>query len=104
MQRALTLAVMDLSTVMVLALIVYAWRALRRTRGIWSGPIADVGDAPPDAEPIARPRLSDDGLATYYLHLPPADPAAPESRAKLDREPQRPKRKRGEPWSAARAD
>jgi hypothetical protein len=63
---------MDLSTALVVALIVYAWRALRRTRGTWSGPIANVGDAPPDAEPIARPRLNDDGLATYSLHIPPS--------------------------------
>ena len=60
---------MDLTVVMVAALIVYAWRAMRRTRGAWSGPIANVGDAPPDAEPIARPRLNDDGLGTYRFDL-----------------------------------
>jgi hypothetical protein len=58
---------MDLSAALVVALIVYVWRALRRGRGSWSGPIPDVGTPPPDAEPIAQPNLNDDGLVTYSL-------------------------------------
>jgi hypothetical protein len=60
---------MDLTLFTVAALVIYAWRAIRRTRGDWSGPIADVAEAPPDAEPIGRPRLNDDGLATFRLDL-----------------------------------
>jgi hypothetical protein len=58
---------MDLSAALAVALIVYAWRALRRSRGSWSGPIPDVGTPPPDASPIAQPRFDDNGLATHSL-------------------------------------
>jgi hypothetical protein len=61
---------MDLTAALGVALVVYAWRAIRRTRGTWSGPIPSVGEAPADAVPIARLRLQDDGLGTYRLDLP----------------------------------
>jgi hypothetical protein len=68
------MSVMDLPAFPVIPavlLIVYAWRAVRRTRGSWSGPLPDIGEAPPDAEPIVRPRLNDDGLVTFSLDLTP---------------------------------
>ncbi len=77
---------MDLTLLTVAALMIYAWRAMRRTRGAWSGPIEDVGEAPPDAEPIGRPRLNDDGTGTFRLDLSsagtaPVPPRRPSSRA-----------------------
>lgn len=33
--------------------------------------LPSVGDAPPDAEPIASPQLDDDGVGTYSLHFSP---------------------------------
>lgn len=61
---------------LVLALAVSAWRWLssRRPRQA-HGPLHDVGTAPPDAEPVLRPRLDDNGLATYSLR-PPGRPAS----------------------------
>lgn len=54
-----------------LALIVAAWRWLtRRPSTNVTGPLADVGDAPSDAEPVMRPRLDDNGLATYSVVVP----------------------------------
>lgn len=55
-----------------LALIVAAWRGLtrRRSRSSAFGPLASVGDAPSDAAPVIRPRLDDNGLATYSLVIP----------------------------------
>ena len=41
-------------------------RVIRDSRG----PIPDVGQAPEDAEPIARFLPNDDGLFTWYLDLP----------------------------------
>jgi hypothetical protein len=41
------------------------------TAGAWaSGDLPEVGDAPADAEPVIRPRLDDNGLATYTLVVP----------------------------------
>jgi hypothetical protein len=73
---------MDLTLFTVAALIIYAWRAIRHTRGTWSGPIEDVEEAPPDAEPIGRHRLNDDGLGTFRLDLSQGgtDPVAPRRR------------------------
>jgi hypothetical protein len=63
-----------------LALIVGAWRLVTRRRSGRNafGPLASVGDAPSDAEPMNRPRLDDNGLATYTMvvpvdHAEPAD-------------------------------
>lgn len=55
-----------------LALIVAAWRWLTRRRSRTSafGPGPSVGNAPPDAEPVIRPRLDDNGLATYSMVIP----------------------------------
>jgi hypothetical protein len=55
-----------------LALIVAAWRWVRRRRSGSNafGPLASVGDAPSDAEPLIRPRLDDNGLATYSMVVP----------------------------------
>ena len=55
-----------------LALIVAAWRGLthRRSGSSAFGPLTSVGDAPSDAEPILRPRLDDNGLATYSMVVP----------------------------------
>ena len=54
-------------------------RVIRDSRG----PIPDVGEAPDDAEPMARFLPNDDGLFTWYLELPEkprgdADPQAGE--------------------------
>ncbi len=58
-----------------LALLVAGWRWMTRRRAERShaGPLLDVADAPPDAEPVFRPRLDDNGLATYSTFVP--DPA-----------------------------
>lgn len=57
-----------------LALLVTAWRWLTRRRSpAPSGPLPDIGDAPPQAQPIVRLRLDDNGLATYSMV--PAVPA-----------------------------
>jgi hypothetical protein len=55
-----------------LALLVMALRWLRHpTARTWaSGPLPDVPDAPADAEPLFRPRLDDNGLATYTMVIP----------------------------------
>lgn len=55
-----------------LALIVGAWRWATRRRSSSNafGPLASVGDAPPGAEPVIRPRLDDNGLATYSMVVP----------------------------------
>jgi hypothetical protein len=55
-----------------LALLVAALRWLRHpTAGAWaSGNLPDVPDAPGDAEPLIRPRLDDNGLATYTMVVP----------------------------------
>jgi hypothetical protein len=54
-----------------IALLVTAWRWLthRRSRPTL-GPMPNVGDAPPGAEPMIRPRLDDNGLATYSFAFP----------------------------------
>ena len=53
-----------------IALLVTAWRWLTRRRsGGTTGALPNVGDAPSTAEPIARPELDDNGLATYSLNL-----------------------------------
>ena len=56
---------------LLLALLVAAWRRLRRrpTRSVL-GPLPAVGDAPANAEPIIHPRLDDNGLATYSMVFP----------------------------------
>lgn len=56
------------------ALVVAVWRWLTRRRsGVNTfGPLPDVGDAPADAEPIIRPRLDDNGLATFSMVVPAA--------------------------------
>jgi hypothetical protein len=62
-----------LESFLFLALIVVAaWRWLRQpSTAAWaSGPLADVGDAPADAEPMFRPRLDDNGLGTYTMVVP----------------------------------
>lgn len=61
-----------------LALIVAAWRWLtRRQSGSGAfGPLESVGDAPSEAEPLIRPRLDDNGLATYSMVVP-VDQAEP---------------------------
>jgi hypothetical protein len=61
-----------------LALIVGGWRWLTRRRSGSSafGPLTSVGDAPSDAEPLIRPRLDDNGLATYSMVVP-VDQAEP---------------------------
>jgi hypothetical protein len=57
--------------VLWLALIVAAWRWMtRRPSTNVLGPLANVGDAPSDAEPVIRPRLDDNGLATYSVVVP----------------------------------
>ena len=58
--------------VLWLALLVAAWRWLRQpTHTDWeTGNLPDVADAPADAEPIVRPRLDDNGLATYTMVIP----------------------------------
>jgi hypothetical protein len=55
-----------------LALLVAAWRWLRQPAhtGWETGSLPDVADAPADAEPIVRPRLDDNGLATYTMVIP----------------------------------
>lgn len=54
-----------------IALVVTGWRWLRRRRSRRPlGPIPRVGHAPPDAQPIIRPRLDDNGLATYSFRFP----------------------------------
>ena len=55
-----------------LALLVAGWRWLRHpTAGAWaSGHLPDVPVAPADAEPLIRPRLDDNGLATYTMVVP----------------------------------
>lgn len=61
-----------------LALVVAAWRGLTRPRSNSSafGPLASVGDAPADAKPVFRPRLDDNGLATYTMVFPVDQPEA----------------------------
>lgn len=55
-----------------LALLVAAWRWLRQpAHADWeTGRLPDIADAPADAEPIVRPRLDDNGLATYTMVIP----------------------------------
>lgn len=54
-----------------IALVVTAWRWLTHGRSRATlGSLPNVGDAPRDAEPMIRPRLDDNGLATYSLGIP----------------------------------
>jgi hypothetical protein len=57
---------------LLLALLVAAlrWLTRRRAPAGPTEPLPDVGDAPLDAEPIIRPRLDDNGLATYTMVIP----------------------------------
>ena len=56
----------------IAVIVVGSVRAIRRIRRGMGGPIADVPDAPADAEPMARARYDDNGLATYsFTWLPP---------------------------------
>jgi hypothetical protein len=59
----------EVSAAFVVAIAIAAWRAFRRRGGSEWGPMREVADAPSDALPIASPRLNDDGLGTYSLHL-----------------------------------
>jgi hypothetical protein len=53
-------------------LVVTSVRAVRRIRRGMGGPIPDVPDAPAGAQPMARVRYDDNGLATYsFTWLPP---------------------------------
>ena len=59
----------ELSAAFVVAIAIAAWRTFRRRgRSEWA-PVRDVADAPSDSRPLAAPRLNDDGLGTYSLHL-----------------------------------
>lgn len=53
-----------------LALAVAVWRWLRHPHGPSTRPLPNVGDAPAGAEPLIRPRLDDNGLATYSMVVP----------------------------------
>ena len=56
----------------VALLVVSSVRAIQRIRRGMGGPIPDVPDAPAGAEPMARARYDDNGLATYsFSWLPP---------------------------------
>lgn len=58
---------------LVLALVVMGLRRLRRERGrrrLFAGPLPDIADAPPDAQPMLTPRLDDNGLATFTMVVP----------------------------------
>jgi hypothetical protein len=57
-----------------LALIVAAWRWFRHPTAhtFASNDLPDVANAPADAEPVIRPRLDDNGLATYTMVVPRA--------------------------------
>jgi len=68
---------------LVLALLVMGWRWWRavRKRSPFGGPLPDVGDAPADAEPVFRPQLDDNGLATFSSFPPPSGPTPSESEA-----------------------
>jgi hypothetical protein len=58
---------LDLTAALVVALVVAAWRFGHRRSRSETGAMPIVGDAPADADPIASPRLNDDGLGTYSL-------------------------------------
>lgn len=55
-----------------LALLVAGYRRLtqRRAGSRTTGPLTNVGDAPPSAQPVTQPRFDDNGLATYSMVLP----------------------------------
>ena len=60
------------------AIIVMIVRQLPRVLRDMRGPVPDVGEAPPDAEPIALNLPNDDGLFTWSLRMrddgpPPAE-------------------------------
>lgn len=60
----------DLTPALAVALAVGAWQVLHWRRRANVGALPEVGDAPPGAEPIAAPRLDDNGLGAYSLELP----------------------------------
>lgn len=66
-----------LSSFLLLALLIMGWRWWRtvRKRSPFGGTLPDVGDAPSDAEPMFRPQLDDNGLATFSSLLPSGGPA-----------------------------
>ena len=59
-----------------IALAVKGWRWLTGAHSSTAqDPLPNVDDAPPDAEPVFRPSLDDNGLATFSL-TPPTRPVA----------------------------
>jgi hypothetical protein len=68
---------MELFAALVVFLSVATWTFARRRRTNPFGPLPEVGDAPPGAEPLGSWRAADDGLWTYWLDLPVADRSKP---------------------------
>lgn len=60
---------MELTAAMFVAFLVAAWRMVRGRPRTATGPLPDVGDAPPGAEPIARYRPFNDGLGAYWMEF-----------------------------------
>lgn len=63
-----------------LALLMAAWLFRRRRPPSILDTMPDVGQPPPDAEPMLEPRLQDIGFASYELPFPEPT-AAPDSEA-----------------------
>ena len=56
---------LDLTAALAVAIVVGAWRLARWRRARPHGPLPEVPDAPPSAEPIAMTRWNADGIGTY---------------------------------------
>ena len=73
----------DLTAALAVALVVGVWLLARQRTHGRRGPLPNVVDAPPSAEPIAPLRMNDNGLGTYSLDLP----ATPDAMASEGRPP-----------------
>lgn len=60
----------DLTAALAVAMVVGVWQLLHWRPAADLGALPDVGDAPPDAEPIVTPHFNDNGLGAYSLELP----------------------------------
>jgi hypothetical protein len=61
----------ELSAALVVFLALMVWRAAHRRRVSNHGPLPDVGEAPPSADPAFVWRYIDDGLYSRYLTAVP---------------------------------
>jgi hypothetical protein len=73
---------LELTAALVVFLGLIVWRAAHRQRSKEVGPLPDVGEAPPSADPVLVWRYNDDGFTRYLAEVP-----APEAERRESDEP-----------------